>query len=100
MIDYLSLGPVPAEESCEQVGTPGYDVDKAFDECFRFRARIRNFCGPEPNAAVFLTITNNPHDFGFYYDVVVKFDDSNQEAVDYAFAVESNLPGTWEEAGV
>jgi hypothetical protein len=99
MMNYLSLGPVPAEEHCEQVGTPGYSMAGAKQECRRFIAAIRAVCGHEPDGAI-LAITNNPHDFGFYYDVVVKFDDSNQEAIDYAFAVESNLPGTWEEAGV
>ncbi len=32
----LSLGPVPSDETCQQVGMPEYDSGKARQECLRF----------------------------------------------------------------
>ena len=97
MYDELSIGPVPAEEECEQLG-PNYDEAKARAECKRFIECIRKVCGPEPFGAR-LIIKGNPHDFGTYLEVNVRYDDNNQVAVEYAFKVESQAPQTWEEGG-
>lgn len=94
-MDYLSLGPVPAEEDCEQLG-PNYNPGKARSECRRFVELLRKTFGNEPEGARF-KITRNPHDFGDYLDVVIEFEPSNPNAVDYAFAVEKNSPNRWEE---
>jgi len=96
MIDYVEIGPVPANEDCEQLG-PDYDPCKAREECKRFISTIRHALGKEPFGAA-LCVCGHPHDFGTYYDVAVKFDDSYPEAVDYAFLVESDTPTEWEEA--
>lgn len=93
-MDYLSLGPVPAEEDCEQLG-PNYNPGKARSECRRYVELLRKTFGSEPDGAR-LKITSNPHDFGNYLDVVVEFDPSNKAAVDYAFRIERDSPGRWE----
>ena len=95
-MDYLSLGPVPSEESCEQVGTPAYSPTRARRECRRFVELLRKTFGPEPEGARF-RITSNPHDFGNYFDVIIEYDSNNREAVKYAFRAEDDTPSRWED---
>ena len=95
MFDYLEIGPTPAEESCEQLG-PGYTQAKAKRECQQFIEAIRKVVGPEPEGAR-LTVRSNPHDFGTYYEVAVKYDGSSPGATEYALKVESEAPSTWPE---
>jgi hypothetical protein len=94
-VDYLSLGPVPAEEECAQVGQPDY-YSKARAECRRHIELLRKHFGPEPEGAR-LRVTSNPHDFGDYLDVVIEYDPSVREAVAYALRVERQAPSRWEE---
>jgi hypothetical protein len=51
---------------------------------------------PPPEGA-YLKVKTEPHDFGSYMSVFVAFDETNQEAIDYAFMLEGNIPGTWNE---
>jgi hypothetical protein len=94
-VDYLSLGPVPAEEDCAQVGTPDY-YSRARVECRRHVVLLRRTFGREPEGARF-RITSNPHDFGDYLDVVVEYDSRVPGALEYALRVEREGPATWEE---
>lgn len=96
-MDCLELGPVPSEESCQQVGTRFYDAVAARKECEAFRNQIRRVCGDEPEG-IRLVVKSNPHDFGSYYEVAVKFDESIQAAVDWAFKVESTDIAEWDAA--
>ena len=96
MIDYLEIGPTPAEEDCEQLG-PNYDPEKARAECKRFIAAIRATVGPEPEGAR-LVIRPNSHDFGTYYEVAVRFDSDSEQAEDYAYRVETGAPSRWIES--
>ncbi len=94
-MDSLSLGPVPAEESCQQVGTPSYSEAKARKECQRYIGLLRKTFGDEPDGAR-LRITSNPHDFGSYLDVQIFFNPTDEKAVDYAYRLEKDAPPTWE----
>ena len=94
MRDYIDIGPSPAAEKCVQLGADDYHIH-AREECKRFIEFIRKHKGQEPNGAR-LAIKSNPHDFGTYLEVVCYFDDEIPEAVEYAFACESDLPETWE----
>ena len=96
MIDYLEIGPVPCEEDCQQVGTESYSPVAAREECHRFIRAIRTTVGHEPQGA-WLTVRSNPHDFGTYYEVAVKYDDNYPEAFEYALRVESDAPTRWPE---
>ncbi len=96
MMDYLDLGPTPVEEGCEQVGTPSYDPILARAECAAYIAQLKREFGPPPEGAR-LSISTNPHDFGTYHEVVVRFDDTFLQAVEYAFKLESESPGNWDE---
>jgi hypothetical protein len=95
MYDTIEIGPVPCDENCEQVGTDNYSAVKARKECEIYKAQIeRTFTIPE---GVFLKITSNPHDFGNYFEVVIKYDESNEKAVEAAYHIEEQLPAEWDE---
>jgi len=93
MRDYPSLGPVPLDEECAQLGTPDYP-EKAKKECRRYKELLLEKFGLPPGGA-FLAVKGFQHDFGTYYEVCVIFDDESAEAVDYAYMLEANSPETW-----
>jgi hypothetical protein len=62
MQDYLSLGPVPSDEPCAQVGEEHYAI-RARIECTRFIALLRETFGPEPSGA-WLSTKAFDHDYG------------------------------------
>jgi len=95
MRDTLTIGPVPSHEDCEQLGAD-YNPTRARQECQQFIAAIVRECGEEPDGAT-LVVTSNPHDFGTYYEVGVRYEEDNEAAVDYAFRVESEAPTEWSD---
>lgn len=99
MRDYLTLGSVPSEEPCTQVTNEPDYLRKQKIECREYIKALRLKFGEEPEGAE-LVVKGFPHDFGTYCEVVVYYDDSIEEAVDYAFKCESNGPLTWAEVGM
>lgn len=110
--DYLEIGSSPYEEDCVQVGSPDYE-SKAKEECRRFKRQLEyqfenyawsyeNADGIEvsvvgiPKGASFV-IKGFPHDFGRYYEVVVKYETDNEKAEQFAYIVEGNTPAKWEK---
>ena len=93
MIDYIELGSAPCDENCVQVGEDNYG-ERSKNECKQFIELIRKTVGQEPEGAR-LTIKGFEHDFGRYYEVVCKFDDRNETAINYAFKCESESPTKW-----
>lgn len=93
--DYLTLGPVPAEEDCAQLGSDGYHA-RAHAEIRRYRALIREKVGEEPPGAR-LAIRGFDHDFGRYYELVVEYDPDDHEAVNYALRAERDAPQRWDD---
>ena len=91
----LGLGPVPCDESCEQIGD-NYDYQKAIAENKRYIEVIRQKCGTEPYGAR-LKVKRMDHEFGMYTEVVVEFQESVEEAVEYAYRCEGNMPQTWDD---
>ena len=87
--DIVYIGPVPCNEDCQQVG-PGYDSAAARAECQRYISDLRRHYGAEPEGAR-LSIKSEPHDFGSYLEVVCRYDDENEAAVNYAFRVEEGM---------
>lgn len=97
MQDYLSLGPVPSEEPCAQVGEEQYDL-RARAECRRFIALLRATFGPEPSGA-WLSSKAFDHDYGTYYEVVCYFNAKVPTSIDYAYRCEREAPTTWGREG-
>lgn len=46
---------------------------------------------------VYFTIKKFEHDFGWYREVIIKYDDNNDGAADFAYNVEENLPEHWDD---
>jgi hypothetical protein len=95
MMDGFSLGPVPCNEECVQVGTEDY-MRRAKIECRAFVNQLeRQF--PDTPSGVYFRITHNPHEFGTYLDVEVRFNDDDSEATAFAIKVENEAPEDWDE---
>lgn len=95
MRDYLVIGATPAEEACAQVGSPDYKT-RMIKEINAFINQLLRQFGPEPKGAE-IRVKAFPHDFGTYHEVVVFFDDNNEEAVNYAYKIENEAATRWDE---
>lgn len=95
MRDYLTLGPTPCEEPCAQVGTADYAEKTRIENRVYIDQLIRQF--GVPPGLCFFKVKRFPHEFGSYHEVVVTFDEESEEDVAFAYGVENNLPGTWDE---
>lgn len=94
----IFLGPCPAEENAAQVGDPDYARD-AKRQCRAYIQAIHEVCGREPEGAR-LVVMPQPHDYGTYYEVCVRFDPENEAAARYATHCDERCPTTWEAAGM
>lgn len=94
-MDFVDLGCTPAEEDCEQLG-PNYNPDLARLECQAYIGQLKRQHGEPPPGATY-KITSNPHDFGTYYEVAIRFSDQDAEAAEYAYKVEEDTPGQWDD---
>jgi hypothetical protein len=97
MQDFITLGPVPSDEACAQMGDEHY-ASRARAECKRFIALLRQTFGPEPSGA-WLSTKAFDHDFGTYYEVVCYFNTDAPESVNYAYRCEDEAPTTWGREG-
>ena len=95
MRDFMNIGSSPCDESCASVGEPDY-YERARDECARFIELIRKKLGEEPEGA-HLATKSFPHDFGTYHEVVCYFDNTDENASNYAYRCESLTPRTWQD---
>ena len=94
-MEYIELGPVPAGESCAQVGTDNYLANSML-ECGVYRRMLaRVFPIPEGLPVKYVG-RSHPHDFGPYREVSIGFAGGNQAAVDFAYQIESALPESWD----
>lgn len=94
MMDYLTLGPTPAEENCAQVGQPDYDRISRI-ECKVYLDQLRRTF-PEP-ANGYFKIKSFGHDFGTYREVCAVYDETDQESCEWAFNAENNSPAEWDD---
>ena len=96
MREYLELGPVPCDEKCEQVG-PDCDYRRMSAESREYANQLyRMFPGAE-DANCSFGVKSFSHDFGSYYETVVKYYPDDEKSVEFAFNVENNLPAEWDE---
>lgn len=93
MRDYMTLGPTPCEESCAQVGADNYYADSKA-ECALFKQVLLNKFGKPPLGARF-AIKEFPHDFGSYREVTVVYETDVEDATNFAYDVEGDLPAEW-----
>lgn len=91
--DEMNLGSSPYGEDCAQVGSSDYER-MAKEECGRYKKQLETQFPDKPEGVSFI-VKGFPHDFGRYYEVIVRWNTDNEEAEQYAYEVESNLPEKW-----
>jgi hypothetical protein len=91
----LEIGSTPYDEDCAQVGSDDY-AKRGKAECNRFIALLTKKFGNPPGEAYFY-VKSNPHDFGTYYEVAIKFNPNDEAECDFAYRVEGNTPATWDD---
>lgn len=101
-MEHIYIGPVPCEEACAQVGDPNY-YEKAKPECKAFIRQLwrtiekeKGLTSDSAPDSFCLTIKSEQHDFGLYHEVVAKFDENDETAMELAYWVESNTPMNWD----
>jgi hypothetical protein len=97
MMGFVYLGCVPAMESCaDAIKQP----DQSRRECRAYKHQLlRRFPVPKDISA-WIVVKGSQHDFGTYYEVAVKYDDTNEAAMSFAYGVEAQLPQYWDEQAV
>lgn len=96
-MDHETLGPVPSDENCAQVGQDNFS-EQSMQECKRYMEMLENkFPAPNDDVFGYFSIKSFPHDFGSYREVVFIYNSDCEDSCDYMLHVEGNLPNTWEE---
>lgn len=99
MLDYIDYGPVPYGEECEQLGDR-YDAQKARAECAAYVSQLYRLFGERKPDGVTLVIKSNPHDFGTYLSVCARVNDDNEQATEFAYDIEDELPEFWDTEAI
>ena len=94
VLNVFALGPVPAQESPARPGDSDYAA-RAFAQCQRFITLLRRLLGPEPYGAR-LEVRRSAPDFDPYLEVVIRFDDEDGTARDYAARCDRDAPARWD----
>ena|SRR3990167_1272859 len=99
MYDFFDLGSTPSDEECVQVSKNQDYLGDMKREVKRYKDYLeRLFSIPEElEGDCFFSIKSNSHDFGTYYEVVIKFNDEVDLAGEFASYVEHYCPQTWDE---
>jgi hypothetical protein len=92
---YISIGSTPSDEPCAQVGTDNY-FEQAKKECHAYMGQIMRIF-PEFPDYCWLSVKGFPHDFGTYYEVIVRYDENDEKATEFAYNIESNSPANWDD---
>jgi len=97
MKNYLVLGSTPCNEDCAQVGNDNY-YDQSQIELHVYGKYIhRIFPQILASKTLYLKIKSFPHDFGTYRELVLYYDDSNEEELSLAYSIDEFLPRNWDE---
>jgi len=102
MLEHIELGPTPADEPCQQVGTESYNPTLARQETMRYcRQLYRMFPIPKELAhSLCFRPKSFRHDFGSYNEACVQYDPNCEAAVNFALHVEANLPANWDAEAI
>jgi hypothetical protein len=95
MIETLELGSVPSNEECIQVNPKTDYLPAMRAECKRYKELLEKLFPVPKDVRAWFVIKSNPHDFGTYLEVAVKYDENDDAACVYAYNVEDNLPANW-----
>ncbi len=82
------IGSSPCGEHCAHLGSENYEK-RAKKECKAFREQIIRVYGTG-SLGCCLFISNNPHDFGTYYSVDIRYDDEDDVGINYFLDIEGD----------
>ena len=91
----MTIGASPCEESCAQVGHPGYEA-RSRRECLVFRRMLERLFPLADDVPARFAVISSPHEFGTYREVCVRYEDTDGQACDHACMVEGNTPAEWD----
>ncbi len=94
-METVEIGSTPNDEPCAQVGSDNYR-QLAQMEIKAFAKQCQRMFPNKPQGVRFV-VTNNPHDFGTYYELGVKFHMDDEEAENYAYEVQDGMPSNWDD---
>lgn len=96
---YETLGSVPANEECAQVGTDFYDVLSRI-ECDAYKHQLERVFGDQIRDGTYFGIKSFSHDFGRYHEVCFLFDDDDDSMNESFYLVDSSLPVDWDDISI
>ncbi len=93
----IQIGPTPYEEPCAQVSKDEKEYSKYMKlnqmEYDAFSKQLlRMFPNPPPGVSFYRA--SNPHDFGDYHEVAIRYKD--RAGAEYAANIEENTPANWD----
>ncbi len=94
-IETVDIGSTPSDESCAQVGSDNYR-QLAKMEINTFAKQCLRMFPNKPEGARYV-FTNNPHDFGTYHELGIRFQMDDEESENYAYDVQNNMPSKWDD---
>ena len=71
----MTIGASPCEESCAQVGHPGYEA-RSRRECLVFRRMLERLFPLADDVPARFAVISSPHEFGTYREVCVRYEDN------------------------
>lgn len=96
----LTIGSSPWGEDCAQTAHADYEI-RARKECQAFTAQLERFYvmakGKPIPEGLRLVTTENPHDFGTYFEVAAVAGEDDSEAIEAAEFLADHGPEEWDE---
>lgn len=99
----IELGSSPFCEECVQVGTDNY-YELARKECRAYINQLWRILMVETKKPkeklqelVSFSIVSNGHDYGDYFEVVIRFDYENEEAAELGYFLDGKCPELWDQ---
>ena len=95
MKEFECIGTTPTEEGCVQLDSPNYYREVRV-EIKAFTDQLIRVFGEPPPGVVFKT-NRNLHDVGVYYDILIAYDDQQEQQLEYVMNMVNNLPENWDK---
>jgi len=100
MIEILELGSAPSEEDCVQVSSKEDYAEPMRIEVQRYVEMLKKRFPEHEEKGIVFRNKWFPHDFGGYREAVAVFNGDDEEAGEYAYWMEENLPAKWSDSDV
>jgi hypothetical protein len=99
-MESMSLGSVPYDENCVQVGQNNYSQLYRIESQLFIAQLYRILDEKFKERLITLRLKGSPHDSGTYHEVYVNYDPDNSLSVEQAFWLDSNVPERWDETAM